>query len=76
MMDKLLGNIIDDFTLYRVIEGIITILILVAVYLGVQIILMWKSLNKVETNPGETTTLQVGWLPAASALCLRVLDGR
>ena len=24
----------------------------------------------------ETTTLQVGWLPAASALCLRVLDGR
>ena len=53
MMDRLLGNIIDDYTLYRIIEGIITILILVAVYLGVQIILMWKSLNKAETNPDK-----------------------
>jgi len=52
-MDKLLGNIIDDYTLFRVIEGIITILILVAVYLGVQIILMWRSLNKAETNPDK-----------------------
>lgn len=53
MMDRLLGSVIDDNTFYRVIEGIITILILVAVYLGVQIILMWKSLNKAETNPDK-----------------------
>jgi uncharacterized membrane protein len=52
-MDKLLGSIIDDYTLYRVIEGIITILILVAVYLGIQIILMWRSLNNTETNPDK-----------------------
>ena len=50
-MDKLLGSIIDDYTLYRVIEGIITILILAAVYLGIQVILMWKTLNNAETNP-------------------------
>jgi len=41
-MDKLLGSIIDDYTLYRIIESIITILILVAVYLGVHITLMMK----------------------------------
>ena len=61
-MDKLLGNIIDDFTLYRVIEGIITILILVAVYLGVQIILMWKSLNKVETNPDKVISNKASFI--------------
>lgn len=52
-MDKLLGSIIDDSNLYRIIEGIITIFTLVAVYLGIQIILMWRSLNKAETNPDK-----------------------
>lgn len=45
-MDKILGSIIDDYSLFRVIEGIITIFTLVAVYLGVQIILMWKSITQ------------------------------
>ena len=49
-MDKLLGNIIDDYSLFRIIEGIITIFILVSVYLGIQIILTWKLLNTTETN--------------------------
>ncbi|MCX9084545.1 MAG: hypothetical protein OIN87_07110 [Candidatus Methanoperedens sp.] len=52
-MDELLGNFINDFAIYRVIQGIITIFTLVAVYLGVQIILMWRSLNNAETNPDK-----------------------
>jgi hypothetical protein len=52
-MDKLLGNIIDDFVFYRVIQGIIIIFTLVAVYLGVQIIMLWRSLNNAETNPDK-----------------------
>lgn len=44
-MDTLFGSIIEDYTLYRIIEGLIIILILVAVYLGIQITLRWKFLN-------------------------------
>ncbi len=45
-MDRLLGSIIDDYTLYRIIQAIITILILVAVYLGIQITLALKFTKK------------------------------
>jgi len=41
-MDNLLGNIIDDYTLYTIIESIIIILILIAVYLGIQTVLIFK----------------------------------
>jgi len=41
-MDRLLGSIIDDYTLYRIIEISIGILILAAVYLGVHITLTLK----------------------------------
>jgi len=61
-MDKLLGSIIDDYTLYRVIEGIITILILVAVYLGIQVILMWKTLNNAETNPDKVISNKASFI--------------
>ncbi len=61
-MDKLLGNIIDDYTLFRVFEGIITILILAAIYLGVQIILMWRSLNKAETNPEKVISNKASFI--------------
>jgi cytochrome bd-type quinol oxidase subunit 2 len=49
-MDKLLGNIIDDYTLYRIIQAIITILILVAVYLSIQITLALKFTKKSATD--------------------------
>lgn len=52
-MDRLLGSIIDDYTLFRIIGGIIITLILVAVYLGVQITLTWRFLKKDEVSPGE-----------------------
>ncbi len=52
-MDKLLGSIIDDYTLFKIIEGIIIILILIAVYLGVQITLTWKFLRKGEASSDE-----------------------
>lgn len=45
-MDKLFGSVIDDYTLYKIIEGLIAILSLVMIYLGVQIALTWKSLKK------------------------------
>ena len=45
-MDRLLGSIIDDDTLYRIIQAIITILILVAVYLSIQIALALKFTKK------------------------------
>ena len=52
-MDSLLGSIIDDQTLFRIIEGIIIILILVAVFLGIQITLTWKFLKKDEADNDE-----------------------
>jgi len=61
-MDKLLGNIIDDYSLFRIIEGIITIFILVSVYLGIQIILTWKLLNKTETNPEKVISNKTSFI--------------
>jgi hypothetical protein len=52
-MDRILGNIIDDNTLVKIIEGIIIILILVAVYLGIQITLTWKFLKKDEVGQDD-----------------------
>ncbi len=52
-MDRLFGTIIDDYTLFKIIEGIIIILILVAVYIGIQITLTWKFLKKEEVGPAE-----------------------
>lgn len=52
-MDRLLGSVIDDYTLYKIIEGIIAILSLVMIYLGVQIALTWKFLKKDGAGPGE-----------------------
>ncbi|SNQ59832.1 hypothetical protein [Candidatus Methanoperedens nitratireducens] len=49
-MDRLLGSIIDDYTLYRIIQSIITILILVAVYLSIQITLALKFTKKSVTD--------------------------
>ncbi len=49
-MDKLFGSIVDDYTLYRIIQAIITILILVAVYLGIQITLALKFTKKSATD--------------------------
>ncbi len=49
-MDRLLGSIIDDYTLYRIIESIIIILILIAVYLGIQITLIMKFPKKKEED--------------------------
>ncbi len=61
-MDKILGSIIDDYTLFRVTEGIITILILVAIYLGIQIILIWKSLNSAEINPDKVISNKASFI--------------
>jgi hypothetical protein len=52
-MDRILGSIIDDYTLFKIIEGIIIILILVAVYLGIQITLTWKFLKKEEVGQDD-----------------------
>jgi hypothetical protein len=52
-MDRLLGSIIDDYTLYRVIQSIIVILSIFTVYLGIQIALTWKFLKKDKGNSDE-----------------------
>lgn len=41
-MDYWFGNIIEDSTLFKIIEGIIGILSLVMMYYGIQIALTWK----------------------------------
>jgi hypothetical protein len=48
-MDLLLGNIIDDYTLYRIIQSFIIILSMFTVYLGIQIALTWKFM-KIQGN--------------------------
>ena len=52
-MDRLFGSVIDDFSLFRIIQTIILILILFGVYLGVQITLIWTFLKKGCTNSDD-----------------------
>lgn len=52
-MDRLLGSIIDDFTLFKIIQALIIILSLFTVYLGIQIALTWKFLQKEELDTDE-----------------------
>ncbi len=49
-MDRMLGSIISDYTLYKIIEGTIAILSLVTIYLGIQIALTWRSLKDKQAN--------------------------
>lgn len=50
-MDELLGSIIDDYTLYRIIQGIIIILSMFTVYIGIHIALTWKFITTFSGNP-------------------------
>ena len=52
-MDYWFGNLINDYFLYKIIEGIIAILSMVIIYLGIQIALNWKFLNKENPNSNE-----------------------
>jgi len=52
-MDRLLGSIIDDYTLFKIIQALIIILSLFTVYLGIQIALTWKFLQKEALNADE-----------------------
>jgi hypothetical protein len=49
-MDQLLGNIIDDYTLYKIVEGMMIILSMIVIYLGIQIALAWKFIQKEEAK--------------------------
>ncbi len=55
-MDRLLGSIINDYTLYRIIEGTIAVLIMIAVYLGIQIALALKFIKKEEASSSEVVS--------------------
>ncbi len=52
-MDYWLGAWIDDYTLYKIIEGLMAILSMVTIFLGIRIALIWKFLKKDEENPKE-----------------------
>ncbi len=52
-MDRLLGSLIPDYTLYKIFEGIMVILSLVIIYYGIQIALAWKFIKKEEAKSGE-----------------------
>ena len=52
-MDYWFGNLISDYFLYKIIEGIIAILSMIIIYLGIQIALNWKFLNKENPNSNE-----------------------
>ena len=45
-MDHFIGNVIDDITLFRILQSIIVILSMFTVYLGIQIALTWNFLKK------------------------------
>lgn len=45
-MDYWFGNFINDYVLYKIIEGIIAILSMIVIYLGVHIALNWKFINR------------------------------
>lgn len=52
-MDYWFGNIINDYILYKIIEGIIAILSMIVIYLGVHIALNWKYIHKEIPNSNE-----------------------
>lgn len=52
-MDYWLGAWIDDYTLYKIIEGLMIILCMVTIYLGIRIALIWKYLKCKNALPGE-----------------------
>ena len=58
-MDRILGSIIDDYSLYRIIEIIIAILILILVYLGIQITLMIKFPKNSEADSIDTGSKRI-----------------
>ena len=45
-MDQVLGSIIDDYSLYKIIEGMMILLSMIVIYLGIQIALAWKFIQK------------------------------
>ncbi|MCX9083972.1 MAG: hypothetical protein OIN87_04130 [Candidatus Methanoperedens sp.] len=45
-MDRILGSMIDDYTLYKIVEGMMIILSMILIYLGIQIALAWKFIQK------------------------------
>jgi len=47
------GIIIDDYALFKIIQGIIILLILLSVYLGIQITLTWKFLKRGDVGTDE-----------------------
>ena len=49
-MDQVLGSIIDDYTLYKIVEGMMIILSMIVIYLGIQIALAWKFIQKEEAK--------------------------
>jgi hypothetical protein len=55
-MDRMLGSIISDYTLYKIIEGAIAILSLVTIYLGIQIALTWRYLKEKQSNRDDVVS--------------------
>jgi len=53
IMDQVLGSIINDYSLYKIIEAMIILLSMVIIYLGIQIALTWKFIQKerVKSDP-------------------------
>lgn len=45
-MDRILGSIISDYDLYKIVEASIAILLMIIVYLGIQICLKWKYMKR------------------------------
>ena len=45
-MDYWFGNLISDYFLYKIIEGIIAILSMIVIYLGIHIALNWKFISR------------------------------
>ncbi|MCX9084315.1 MAG: hypothetical protein OIN87_05880 [Candidatus Methanoperedens sp.] len=52
-MDRWLGSIIDDHTLYQIIQGFIIILCMITVYIGIHIALTWKFITKCKQNSDD-----------------------
>jgi len=57
-MDRILGSIIDDYTLYKIIEAIIAILLMIIVYLGIQICMVWKFMKRSDDIVSKTSFIR------------------
>lgn len=69
-MDQVLGSIIDDYTLYKIIEAMMILLSMTVIYLGIQIALAWKFIQKEEAKSDRIISHKDSFYRSSIYICI------